>query len=139
MKYWTAEREAKLRKLWEAGTEGAIIAEIMGLTRGALYGKARRLKLSARQKVFWGHPRRKDAEPAVYTPHHRQPSKPLPKTPIVETGFTPLTTLTIRDGDCHFPVEGEGETLKMCAAPAVVGKPYCIFHVGVAYKPHAPR
>jgi GcrA cell cycle regulator len=45
---WTAEAEAKLRRLWDTGKAASQIGEIMGCTRNTILGKAHRMKLSDR-------------------------------------------------------------------------------------------
>ena len=48
---WTHERIEELKKLWEAGyTASNIAAELGGITRNAVIGKAHRLGLSGRMK-----------------------------------------------------------------------------------------
>ncbi len=45
---WTAERDAQLRCLWDAGISGTEIGKRMGITKSAAIGRVHRLKLAPR-------------------------------------------------------------------------------------------
>jgi len=45
---WTAERDAQLRSLWDAGISGTEIGKRMGITKSAAIGRVHRLKLAPR-------------------------------------------------------------------------------------------
>lgn len=45
---WTAERDAQLRNLWDAGLSGTKIGRRMGISKSAAIGRAHRLKLKSR-------------------------------------------------------------------------------------------
>lgn len=96
---WTNEIIGKLTTLWNDGKTGSEIAEILGISRNAVIGKAHRLKLSGRQSPIkkkldkpsflaltekmcrwpFGDPKKSDfhfcgefAEHAPYCPEHRK-------------------------------------------------------------------
>lgn len=64
---WTDDRVAQLRRLWTAGASAAQIAVALncGLSRNAVIGKARRLKLEARLSVVHRAGRPKVAPPEL--------------------------------------------------------------------------
>ena len=51
---WNDEKVAKLKELWGKGNTASQIAEIIGgISRNAVIGKAHRLNLSAKIKIFF--------------------------------------------------------------------------------------
>lgn len=58
---WTPERDAELRRRWEAGETGGQIGRAMGLTKDAVIGRARRLELPLRPSPI--KPRAEKAPP----------------------------------------------------------------------------
>lgn len=62
---WTDERIATLRKMWEGGsTASEIAAELGGVSRNAVIGKAHRLGLKARPSPVKANEKKKAAAPA---------------------------------------------------------------------------
>jgi GcrA cell cycle regulator len=62
---WTDERIATLRKMWEGGsTASEIAAELGGVSRNAVIGKAHRLGLKARPSPVKANEKKKTAAPA---------------------------------------------------------------------------
>ncbi|GIX20500.1 MAG: hypothetical protein KatS3mg120_2176 [Erythrobacter sp.] len=62
---WTEERIATLRRLWESGsTASEIAAELGGVSRNAVIGKAHRLGLKARPSPVKANEKKKAAAPA---------------------------------------------------------------------------
>ena len=56
---WTDQRINKLKKLWEQGIKAVEIAEIFGMSKGSIIGKANRLKCIPRKQ---GGIRRKQSQ-----------------------------------------------------------------------------
>jgi GcrA cell cycle regulator len=81
---WTDERIATLKKMWEGGaTASEIAAELGGVSRNAVIGKAHRLDLKARPSPVKANEKKKAAAPAkkpvsALTP--RAPSEPRADT-----------------------------------------------------------
>ncbi|RNJ63636.1 MAG: GcrA cell cycle regulator [Porphyrobacter sp. IPPAS B-1204] len=70
---WTDERIATLRKMWEGGsTASEIAAELGGVSRNAVIGKAHRLGLKARPSPVKANDKKKTAAPV---------KKPVPAAP----------------------------------------------------------
>ncbi|WP_301751376.1 GcrA family cell cycle regulator, partial [uncultured Erythrobacter sp.] len=62
---WTDERIATLKKMWEGGsTASEIAAELGGVSRNAVIGKAHRLGLKARPSPVKANDKKKPAAPA---------------------------------------------------------------------------
>ena len=70
---WTDERIGTLRKMWEGGaTASEIAAELGGVSRNAVIGKAHRLGLKARPSPVKANDKKKAAAPA------KKPATPAP-------------------------------------------------------------
>ena len=53
---WTEEKVSKLKELWGKGNTASQIAEIIGgISRNAVIGKAHRLNLSTKIKIFFNN------------------------------------------------------------------------------------
>jgi GcrA cell cycle regulator len=66
---WTDERIGTLRKMWEGGaTASEIAAELGGVSRNAVIGKAHRLGLKARPSPVKANEKKKTATPAAKKP-----------------------------------------------------------------------
>lgn len=80
---WTDERIATLRKMWEGGsTASEIAAELGGVSRNAVIGKAHRLGLKARPSPVKANDKKKTAAP-VKKPAAAAPA-PRPAEPRAE-------------------------------------------------------
>jgi GcrA cell cycle regulator len=82
---WTPERIQQLTDLWIAGTTSSQIAKLMGLSRGAVMGKVRRLGLIGKG------------------PQQRKPG--LIKTPVQEPNHGPKTIFSLGHNECRWPLE----------------------------------
>ena len=80
---WTDERIGTLKKMWEGGaTASEIAAELGGVSRNAVIGKAHRLGLKARPSPVKANEKKKAAAP-VKKP---APTRPSAAEPRAETG-----------------------------------------------------
>ena len=132
-KKWTAKELDKLRALAKTGKSFQQIGDILGFTRNACIGKARREKitkaptdLSPRPKVF--------IKPAA-RPFRMiiRAVKPVP--PDVKAMDMPLVTMMqLTSNNCRYPI-GEDEDMLFCGKPRHRGRPYCLEHAEVCYKP----
>jgi GcrA cell cycle regulator len=77
---WTDERIATLKKMWEGGaTASEIAAELGGVSRNAVIGKAHRLGLKARPSPVKANEKKK---PAAAAPAAKKPAAPAaPRAP----------------------------------------------------------
>lgn len=81
---WTDERIATLRKMWEGGsTASEIAAELGGVSRNAVIGKAHRLGLKARPSPVKANDKKKTAAPA------KKPAAPAPAPRAAEPRAEP--------------------------------------------------
>jgi len=82
---WTDERVEQLKKLWAEGYSASqIAAQLGGVTRNAVIGKAHRLKLAGRIKA---QPRlRKPAAPLIRPAADKQPQAEFARAEGRETG-----------------------------------------------------
>ena len=137
---WTAENEAILRRLWDAGwTASQIAVEMPGTTRNAIVGKARRLNLATRTPNGWGNVRQK-------TKAARREHKPLviPLRPIAlptktaepENSDRLLSLIELTDRTCRFPIGTPGQSdFGFCGKPVKSGSAYCEECHSKAYQP----
>ena len=131
---WTHERIEQLKKLWEAGyTASNIAAELGGITRNAVIGKAHRLGLSGRMKS------KSKVSSVSIVRKRKMPvnknSKIIELTTSVEP-MNPTSFADIKDGLCRWPL-GEPEDLdfKFCGRKCAEGMIYCTEHHSLAYQP----
>jgi GcrA cell cycle regulator len=156
---WTDERVELLKKLWADGLSASrIAAELGGVTRNAVIGKVHRLGLSGRAKP---------PSSSVNRPRKPRPSHlfrgvrasvrgntalaarsaydyDLEPEPELIENIIPLgqrcSILELSDEKCHWPIGDPGQPdFFFCGGKAVVGMPYCGYHVRIAYQPPAER
>lgn len=141
---WTDTEVETLKKLWAEGRSvGEIAAELGGVSRNAVIGKAHRLHLV----------------PHVNAPEHGKPSVSVPRVakPFIRTARLPkakvdlvkvaavkkmvertsalpapaplnFTLLELNHGDCRWPVSGDGAKTLFCGHKVEAGKSYCACH-----------
>ena len=137
--YWPEQRAERLRELWRLGLSvDKIAAEIGGITRNAVIGKAHRLGLDVL------YPRRPRTGPSARVKTTRD------KTAVVQpqqgavhaaNNFTSqnLTLMQLEASSCRWPVDGsEAAGFFFCGAQVSGKFPYCEYHVGFAHQPSAP-
>jgi GcrA cell cycle regulator len=161
---WNAKRDAELTALVKAGLTAEAAGARLGVSRDAVIGRARRLKLPLgggvdRNKIGIHNRRRSavhraanDAKlapptnrlppvapegspvPAAVTPP--KPERP-PKWEEVIPGAAHQPVVGLRPGHCRWPVNGEGADTLHCCKPKVRGA-YCEGHAGRAYVASTP-
>lgn len=135
MSGWTEDRVDRLKRLWREGRTAAAIARDLGpgVSRCAVLGKVHRLGLSALRSPSPAAP---GAGPRKA---RRRPVPKAPSPPGPEIGRTlPVagarTILTVRRGDCRWPIGDPQEGgFSLCGAAASRGA-YCAAHAAVAYR-----
>lgn len=156
---WPEEQTRVLKELWAQGLSAElIVAKIGGVTRSAVLGKVRRLKLKHRQTVK----KAREAKPKENEPKRPRGRPPKPKPPKAERPKRPIkppkavkakppAALIIFDAPesqeisleelkgttCHWP---NGDPLEpdfsFCGQPTEDPKrPYCPYHLQLAYVP----
>ncbi len=113
--FWTPERKAELRKLWDDGLSTREIGRRMGITKNAAIGKAHRLGLKARPNRV----RKRGA------PMRPKAGKPEPMAMLAGP-------------QCAWPIGAPGDKhFHFCETRAIDGKPYCAEHEARAHQ-HSP-
>jgi GcrA cell cycle regulator len=157
---WTDERVELLRKLWSEGLSASQIAgELGGVSRNAVIGKVHRLGLAGRAKApspSAGRPRKPRSSAYIFrsvrpvirgnTALAARPIvqyEPEPEPELVEN-VIPIgqrcSILELNEEKCHWPIGDPGQPeFAFCGGKAVVGRPYCGYHVRIAYQPAADR
>jgi GcrA cell cycle regulator len=156
---WTDERCQQLTELWATGATCREIARQMGgdLTRNAIIGKARRLKLPPRvvyhpktnkRYIKGREPKKAKAKKSIkfgaFQPGIGLPTLPEPipgdMKPLKGTawqalpGSHPKPLLAIAaDGGCRWPI-GEDRPYHFCGEPIAKGV-YCAAHRAIAFVP----
>ena len=139
---WTPERIITLRKLWTIGeSASAIAANLGGVSKNAVIGKARRFNLPAHPKTTRQRARAPalPRSPAPLRPRTPAPALPRSRAPVIPEMAPPPdrhpTTRDISPNQCCWP---EGDPKKndffYCGRPPIPGKPYCPHHYARAYK-----
>lgn len=154
---WTDERVELLKKLWDDGLSASkIAAELGGITRNAVIGKAHRLGLSGRAKAHASSPRPRKprqthmmrvrpsmrgntALAAAYAYEHDAEPEPEVIENIIPIGQRRALT-ELNENTCRWPIgDPSCQEFFFCGGPPVAGHPYCTYHSRVAYAPLAAR
>lgn len=141
LQVWTDERIAALRDMWDAGRPASEIAAAIGVTRNAVIGKAHRLDLASRKRSPHS-PQTKHVRKAAQKVRKETRLSPAPKlVPAlpVDDQAIPLeqrrNILSVKPGECHYPVGDPGEPgFFICGAPAGT-RIYCVVHFNRCFKP----
>jgi GcrA cell cycle regulator len=140
---WTDERIALLKQRWaEDLTCRAIAAELGGISRNAVIGKARRLGLADRKRTPAAPPARKPAERPPNAPKHpwrnlvRVPPTLVSAVPAQPTQASRRSILDLKAGECRWPHGDprEKENFYFCGAPITALRPYCGPHCALGRK-----
>ena len=108
---WTDKHVATLRKLWPTGQTAASIGKLIGKSKNAVIGKAKRLGLATKSGVERAEERR---------------MRELLESQAQEQTFTKKCAWPIGDPlqpDFHY-----------CGEDSAPDKPYCESHCGIAYR-----
>lgn len=139
VKTWTDVQDQMLRTLHAQGLSFSQIGAEMGITRGAVSGRADRIGLPMRKeqsprtgrpkKIKIGAERRRKVErQAAFKPKLNA----MPASKVVEEPPRPRKPLVeLEPGECRWPYRDANFTF--CALPAVDGQPYCGPHCRAAY------
>ena len=112
---WTVGIEEQLRALWAQGVSAReIAAELGGMSRNAVIGKARRLRL----------------------PPHGEPGIKQRRSEV-DTGPARIVTRTLLAHHCRYPFGAPGTGDFYYCAEQRVGPIYCAAHENLCYRPAA--
>ena len=147
---WTDERVEELKKLWSEGHSASQIAARMGgVTRNAVIGKVHRLGLSgraapAKPKAVVAETRTSviNDEPVAVTVSERRPMRSVLRDlpPITDIGLGRATVSSIGNDQCKWPIgDPASEDFHFCGQSTTGGKPYCAYHVQLAFQPSQPK
>lgn len=155
--WWTEDRVALLRKLWDEGISAGGIGREMGCTRNAVLGKVDRLGLPRRQTTFRlagvvSSRRRRVKQRRDEAKRLFERKKSRVEELLQSDGFVPRdddvvmpvacrkTIETLTDHCCRWPV---GDPLDkdffFCGQPRIPLLPYCLSHVKKAYVLPSPK
>ncbi len=155
---WSSERIEQLRSLWHDGLSASqIAAQLGGITRNAVIGKAHRLGLTGRPSPIKNRPagvvrrqtaarprpeRRPPAPRVTHTVVSAQPRpqrvEPLPPAELED--MPGATILTLTDRICKWPIgDPRDADFHFCGRASAEGLPYCADHARRAYQPPARR
>lgn len=151
---WTHDRVERLAKFWMEGYSASQIATMLGyITRCAVIGKARRLRLPARTKNAQAHipvarnnvlhlplrPTRTGYGARRYKPPRpRIASAESPQMNIPQALRVDL--LDLRGCMCRWPIgDPKDESFHFCGRQKEDGISYCGHHARIAFQPDAPR
>lgn len=141
---WTDEAIAILKRmLCVEGHSFSRIAAVIGVTRNAAIGKAKRLDLmqasaKPRAAVRLPKPKRERILPAKKIVQLRSlPAEPLPAPRIEDIARKTLAQL--EPEDCRYPIDLVGGGFGFCALEKVPGISYCAAHAARCLIPAKPR
>ena len=109
---WTDKKIEKLKELWEQGDMAVEIAEVFGVTKNAIIGKANRLNFT---------PRKRGGAHGIKRPHESVPIAIKPENPTL------LESLT--NDQCRFPLWDKPTDPKLfCGKGRWNKSSYCKMH-----------
>jgi len=117
--FWTPERDALLRQLWDEHLPCKLIAEQLGGTKNQVLGRAHRIGLPIHKHALLGR--------QVGKPRLRPPVSPASTEPLARAERRWLLDPRVDSaGKCRW-IEGptRGPQTVFCADPAVPGKSWC--------------
>ncbi len=134
---WTEDAVERLRRRWAEGVSTAAIGRELGVSKNAVIGKARRLRLANRPSPI--RPAKPKPDPGP-PPRPVPPSRPvrlLPPGPAAAEPDRRLAAMPAGAADaapCRWPIGEPGTAgFRFCDAAALGGKPYCAAHCAIAY------
>jgi len=132
---WADEDIARLREMAAEGMSARQIGNVLGCTRNAIVGLARRnhIKLGGYDGLRYG-----PAKPPPTTRRRpRRPQKLHANAPPIEDANIPLeqrvTFLDLAPHHCRWPI-GDAPKLMFCGGERAKGSPYCASHHTRAHK-----
>ena len=142
---WTPEQISELTRLWGEGLTTSEIGKRLGISKNAVVGKAHRLHLAARPA-----PIKRTGPRTVFRTTVKLPGAPRParvKTAVApgtavprSTAQPPRWTGELSNNICKWPIGHPGDAdFHFCTERALVGKPYCSEHCGVAFVKVKPK
>jgi GcrA cell cycle regulator len=142
---WTDERVEELKKLWAEGHSASQIAARMGgVTRNAVIGKVHRLGLSGRAAP--AKPKAVSSSDRRVIPQVPQPARPQPRSalrdlpPVTDLSIGKATVSSIGSDQCKWPIgDPASEDFHFCGQSTTGGKPYCAYHVQLAFQPSSTK
>lgn len=127
MSQWSIERIAVLRRLWADGKTGSEIGLAVDMSRDAVIGKAKRLRLTVRPSpiILGGRSPKKYARKKSTEPKKPRKSRAKPKLRLIAGRQGPIRA-------CAW-LEGKRFNYIACGAPTLPGDPYCEVHHRLCY------
>lgn len=139
MTIWTNDRIERLAALWRDGQTAAVIARTLGegVSRNAVLGKLHRLGLwTARSQAIRRGPRpgsNRRSTAGAAGPTSARPVVPQ-GAPLSSPGVGTRTILTVRLGECRWPIgEPRRPDFRLCGC-AVSRGAFCAPHADRAYR-----
>lgn len=146
---WTDERTALLKKLWAQGLSASqIAAELGGVSRSSVLGKAHRLGLPGRDPVLPPVKQRQPKPSRIASQgfHGYRPGRQLPaareESAVTAIEAAPAesfrcTITDLTDKTCRWPIGNPGAPeFRFCGAPGAdlpADRPYCPCHQRMAW------
>jgi Uncharacterized protein conserved in bacteria len=128
---WPSERVEALKRMVADGVLGpSAIGRLLGVSRGAVSMKVKRLDLVWPRTTNGAAPRKK-AEPS------RIDVAPTAAVePIAREDGSLVTIVNVGECECRFPCgDQQGAELRLCGRKVKPGSPYCEAHCRKAFKP----
>lgn len=126
--FWTPDREKILRELWDKGISASEIGRRIKVSKNAVIGKARRMRLQSRGTKPYVVVRKKPEPPPPPPP----PKLPPEKVPELKTVIEAV--MGVGRNTCRWPYgEPYQNKLAFCGEPTFEKYPYCLRHCYHSY------
>ena len=135
MRFWDVEMDKILSENYNK-MRAKQIAELLGVTKNAVIGRAKRLGLSRTKET-----RIKSHKPLATFGSWRRKGwdriqrmfRPRPPVPVVYTPGGGITLMDLTTASCRWPVSGTGADMMYCGGESHKEQSYCLTHCRVAF------
>lgn len=137
---WTKEAIDILIAHRDAGLTSGQIATLLGISRNAVMGKLNRLGLVGGDP---SKPKKKNKpikspEPVIIVEVEPEPEVIEAPVESILDG-SPRTILTIRNGECKWPLGASMDRPRFFCGEPCLGRVYCEHHSKISFQPPKPR
>ena len=137
---WDDATIKRMEKHWANGLSGSQIAKLLGTTRSAVLGKARRMGLPPRKFNLGYRITRKAINDNLYKTKYTVKLIKPKRNIVLAFRTTSDAVMALKDNICKYPHGEPGKpNFRFCLKPVARGSIYCPEHKELCFQPPLPR